>query len=187
MKTCTVCQQTKDAQEFYKHKTGKSGLTAACKPCTINRGKLAIQKSGYKRPPPTEAQKQATRDRAKEWRLKNPERFLKNKAEWTANNADKMHQYKLDWQRRNRHKVHAQTMQRRARQINATPTWADQKAIEEIYGIARDLCVLTGDKWEVDHIVPLRAEKACGLHVQYNLQIVPQSVNRSKQNRYEIA
>lgn len=52
---------------------------------------------------------------------------------------------------------------------------------------AIDLCRLrkevTGIKWSVDHIVPLRYKHACGLHNGYNLQVVPASWNSKKGNR----
>lgn len=189
MKKCIRCNEEKYLSEFHNHKGRKDGKVSACKVCANARAAAwSLANPNHKRKRnKTEAQKQAARDRARQWRLDNPERFQKNKAEWAAKNAAKIHQYKVDWQKRNRHKVHAQTMKRRAKKLSATPSWANNQAIQEIYGIARDLCVLTGQKWEVDHIIPLRGKLVSGLHVEGNLQIIPASINRSKQNRYEIA
>jgi len=70
----------------------------------------------------------------------------------------------------------------------AKPKWLtdDQKwMIEEIYEL-RDLrSKLTGVVHHVDHIVPLRGQNCCGLHVPWNLQVIPAVDNLSKSNSIE--
>lgn len=75
---------------------------------------------------------------------------------------------------------------RRAQIANATPPWfgeLDELAMVE----AADLCRLrhaaTGLHWEADHMVPLRAKHASGLHCWSNIQVIPRSMNRGKRNR----
>ena len=37
-----------------------------------------------------------------------------------------------------------------------------------------------GCGWQVDHIEPLKGEKICGLHVPWNLHVIPSIVNQAK-------
>lgn len=59
----------------------------------------------------------------------------------------------------------------------ATPSWCDRDAIRLFYKNCPD-------GMEVDHIVPIRGENVCGLHVHWNLQYLTKSENSSKRNRF---
>jgi hypothetical protein len=73
---------------------------------------------------------------------------------------------------------------RRAAKRGATPTWANSFFISEAYRLARLRSRLMGYGWEVDHIVPLRHQLVCGLHIETNLQVIPAFANSSKGNRH---
>jgi len=68
----------------------------------------------------------------------------------------------------------------------AKPKWLTEDhlfMIAEIYEL-RDLrSQLTGVVHHVDHIVPLRGQNCCGLHVPWNLQVIPAQDNLKKSNR----
>jgi hypothetical protein len=76
--------------------------------------------------------------------------------------------------------------QRRVSERKATPSWANKFFIQEIYELAALRRSLTGIEWHVDHIVPLRGETVCGLHVENNLRVIPAIVNIKKNNKLEI-
>jgi len=73
---------------------------------------------------------------------------------------------------------------RRARLVNATPAWVDRSALRAPYGEAKSLTQTTGDKHHVDHIVPLVSPIVCGLHVPWNLQVLPYIDNHRKSNKH---
>lgn len=80
----------------------------------------------------------------------------------------------------------AKNSRRRRGIAERTPPWFsefDELVISEAYRLAKEREKATGIKWHVDHMVPLFAEKACGLHCAKNLQVIPQTINNSKGNK----
>ena len=68
-----------------------------------------------------------------------------------------------------------------------TPVWLSEDQLQEIalvYQLARDCKLTTGEPYEVDHIVPINGKNVCGLHVPWNLQILPADMNRGKGCRF---
>ena len=103
---------------------------------------------------------------------------------WQKKNPQKANARTLRWAKKNPAKVNARTAKRYADKVQATPKWANPKAIEAMYDAAKLLTRLTGYEWQVDHIVPLRHPLVQGLHVEFNLQVIPAKQNQSKGNRY---
>jgi hypothetical protein len=85
----------------------------------------------------------------------------------------------------NKHVFRARDARRRADQLQATPPLADAEKIRAFYAEAKRLTAETGIKHEVDHMMPLKGRNSCGLHVHYNLQVIPMTANRRKFNRTE--
>jgi hypothetical protein len=90
------------------------------------------------------------------------------------------------WRIKNPDKKNFHLAKRRAAKLQRTPPWltAEQTLqIQEFYSDAAELQWLSEDKLEVDHIIPLQGKEVSGLHVPWNLQIVPSKLNSSKGNR----
>ena len=91
------------------------------------------------------------------------------------------------WKERNLLWVRADTKNRRRKHRQATPPWltrAQKSEMRELYKIAITMTKTTGEKYVVDHIVPLRSELVCGLHVPWNLRVITQEENLKKSNQF---
>jgi hypothetical protein len=95
-------------------------------------------------------------------------------------------EYNRTYRKQNRAGLNAYNASRRAMARQATPGWADKAAIREIYEEAVRLTAMTGVRFHVDHIVPLKGKNVCGLHTQDNLRVVPHYENESKGNRWQV-
>ena len=131
--------------------------------------------------------KKRDNENSKRWRQENPERLKELSKRWHKENKERVKELSRAWKKANKHKVNASTRMRQAAKLNATPHWLNEDhkfMLEEIYEL-RDLRTqATGVVHHVDHIVPLRGAEVCGLHVPWNLQVIPASANIRKGNSY---
>lgn len=81
-------------------------------------------------------------------------------------------QYKLELPRQRFH-----ASMRRAAIVVATPAWVSEEELKNFY-------INCPPGYEVDHIIPLKGERVCGLHVLNNLQYLTAEENRVKGNKY---
>lgn len=97
---------------------------------------------------------------------------------------EKIRAYHRNYAKDNRHKYNQRDAARNAREIQATPQWANKFIMDEIYHLAQLRSRLCRGKWHVDHIVPIVSKIVCGLHCEQNMQVIPARVNIVKGNRY---
>lgn len=134
---------------------------------------------------------------------KAPNKFKTRNAKWRENNLeyklqlDKVYrdthreqisQSKINWKNNNRDKVRHSTAKHRAIKLQATPKWLTEQHYEQIkifYKEAFKLSKETNQEYHVDHIVPLQGRNVSGLHVHWNLQVLPKVENLKKGNKYE--
>jgi hypothetical protein len=94
--------------------------------------------------------------------------------------------YQKAWKDRNQLWVRADTKARRRKHRIATPKWLTRRQkseIRQLYQIAMTMTKTTGEQYVVDHIVPLRSEFVCGLHVPWNLRVITREENLAKSNQ----
>lgn len=169
LKHCAKCEEVKQRFDFHRRVASPDGLAYKCIAC-VNADSAAWRERN-----PGSHQL---------WYNENREHKKAYWANWRAQNKQRMAVIYAKWAKANPHKVNALIAKRTAAKLQATPAWADQSAIERIYAEAARLTKETGERHEVDHIVPLQGRIVRGLHWEGNLQVLPKAENISKHNRY---
>lgn len=158
MKQCRNCNTEKPRDEFYKHKSNKDGLHSYCKSCVRDKAN-----SHYKE------NSSWVKERIRKHRIDNLDEYrAKDNARW-QDRKEYRSTYMGHYNSKRRGKM---------------PTWANEEAILDFYRSAEKLRMILGEWYAVDHIVPLKSPLVCGLHNEFNLQVLTESENNSKQNRY---
>ena len=104
-----------------------------------------------------------------------------------ARPAEEKRRNRAEYKDRNVDVVRADTSVRKRRHREATPRWltpSERLQMRELYVQARKMTELTRERYVVDHIVPLRGEEVCGLHVPWNLRVITQEENLKKSNKH---
>ncbi|KAA1013029.1 hypothetical protein FVF58_09570 [Paraburkholderia panacisoli] len=177
LKTCTKCGVTKAFDHFHAHNRSKDGKRSTCKTCRQSEdpGAAARARRYYanNREKVLAYQKAYSKD--------HPEVAARSQKVWLGKNG---FLYQVQWKRNNPGRVNALTAKRRECVRRATPTWANLVEIEKFYIEARALTESTGVPHHVDHVVPMTSKLVCGLHCQFNLQVLPGKENLQKHNRH---
>lgn len=127
--------------------------------------------------------KETVKDRKNAWYIANRDTVIQRA---TTRSVDQLREYRNNWKRNNLVKIRADTKARRRKHRQATPVWLSRThktEIRQIYQTAITMTKITGEQYVVDHIVPLRSDVVCGLHVPWNLRVVTRTENVAKSNK----
>ena len=164
MKYCYKCSTTKPKEEFGKNLSKPDGLATECRVCKRQQDREYAARN-----------REVAKQRASEWYYKNYEYA-----------RERQNIYCSNWKKVNSDKHCALQNKRRAAKLNATPRWLtveQLKDIEVLYTLAKEKTLQTQEQYHVDHIIPLKGKTVCGLHVAWNLQVIPAKENLRKSNR----
>jgi len=176
MKTCSLCKKNLPEQAFRTRvRSGKKSLRSHCKPC---ESKDQIKRNRKKMQEDLEFKRESL-GRVAKWGKENKGRRLKA----DADRRRKKYQTEVDY----RTSVKSSSASYRSQKLQAEPPWLsskDRERAENIYRTATKVSEITGKPHDVDHVIPLQGKNICGLHVWWNLAIIPASMNRSKSNAH---
>lgn len=176
MKICTTCREEKDYLEFSKDSSKKDGHRSDCKVCKSKRDKTYSSFNSAK----------ISANRKSRY-LKNYQKERSQQSLYAKSNRELLNSHARTFKSRHKGKVNAQTRLRQAKKLKATPSWLteEQKTdMMRLYEVCSKINLKTGKVHHVDHIVPLQGKSICGLHVPWNLTIIPATMNLQKGNSF---
>lgn len=176
---CKTCGETKlFARGTWLWAKSRGAQGSECLACCKLRDKAAYAARGHV---VTEARKL--------WLQRNPGKVAEVTAAWRSANKDHIRKLNKQWLAANPGYSAEACMKRHALKLQCEPRWlsAEHKAaIKQLYAQAALLTQSTGVQHSIDHIVPLQGSKVTGLHVLWNLQVMPLRENIRKGNRYAV-
>lgn len=95
--------------------------------------------------------------------------------------SEKTSEYKRRWKERNPSAASRFRRERREALKKATPPWLTKAMRTEMNAIYKEARRLGH---HVDHIVPLRGGTVCGLHVPWNLRVLPGPENMKRPRKF---
>lgn len=171
---CNTCKSNKSADDFNRSNSHPSGLYPVCKECRKIKTKLYREKYGEK-----------IRTKWRENHKLNPAKHRANARRYQKENWEYRKSYMRQWAKDNKEKAYKHWLKRNDSIKKATPKWLTKEQRDEMlwfYKTAKELQWLSEGRLSVDHIHPLHGENFRGLHVPWNLQIIPLKQNIEKSN-----
>lgn len=211
MKTCSHCGASKELREFNKDLRRPNAYRSKCKQCCLAANNAArkkrAEKNGHWNVLPTDPEKlsklRAQRNASsKRDYVRRKEAINAYKRQWYAKNAEKRkavanaryyakhEECKVtmrEYVKKHRAKKNASNVAYEMTKRRRTYTFGGKEfhelVMDEAYSLARLRTQITGVKWHVDHVVPMKSRLVSGLHTASNIQVIPGSANIRKGNR----
>jgi ATPase subunit of ABC transporter with duplicated ATPase domains len=119
------------------------------------------------------------------WAQANKNAVRASQQAWVERNPEKRKQASEAYRKRNAGYYCMKSSVRSRGRKQAEPQWLstdDKWLMREVYELRdlRNKLKVGGVIWEVDHIAPIQGKVVCGLHVPWNLRVVPREINRRK-------
>lgn len=183
-KFCKYCQTEKPPGAFSSRKISPDGLAYKCRDC--EKAYRTARKAEYKalRRASYEKSREKEAARALEYYRNNREAVRAKHLAYMERTAEQQRLYR----RETKDEANARTAKRRAALSERTPPWLTREQfaqMQKVYKLAKEIGKTTGEPQHVDHIVPLRGRRVSGLHVPWNLRVVPAVLNIQKGNKHE--
>jgi len=179
LKKCTCCHQEKSPEDFYKR---GDGLTSNCRDCITSKAKQYREQNKQEIKERRQVRQADDSERRKQWGKENKDRLAAYMREWRTQNKTRELEIAKASRSRRIEKILQSNKERVDWVKRATPAWAEKWILSEAKRLARLRTKLTGAQWDVDHIVPIKSPKVCGLNAFTNIQVVPKAVNAAKRN-----
>lgn len=184
---CLKCGVVKTSENSTKNKNRPDGRNAYCRVCAKEKMAASYVKHREKRRETMRANYEEKKDeykaRAKKWAEANPQKRHEVTKRYLKNNPEARYQTSKNHRLANPGVYAAHFKMRQTRKRQALSSWADLGAIEALYIECARITKETGIKHHVDHYFPLKSDVVCGLHNEFNLRIVPASINLAKHNQ----
>ena len=192
-KQCKVCGEVKNLFEFRQSK-GRNGFMQIRHQCKDCERKASLEYEA--------ANREKRRKEKRDFYQANLEKELQRKRDFYAQNTEKEKARSARWRDENREYLRAKdrqdakdrpayfcykTQKRHTAKLQRTPKWLTEEQLRDIqteYELSAWCSEVMGIKYNVDHIVPLQGKTVCGLHVPWNLRVIPASDNFKKSNKF---
>jgi len=169
-KACSKCKDLKLVSMFNKDRQKSDGLASVCKECA------RLVCAGYYMRVSNPSKRNKKRDGLSQT---NANEYIKI---YRQENPEKIKQYRDSWAVANKPSIKHKNMRHYVSKKQRVPHWLTKAHKAEIEGMYLFCEIFKG--FEVDHIVPLRGKQVSGLHVPWNLQVLPAELNRVKSNKF---
>lgn len=172
---------------IHGHLSNRDAKDRKCLACELIFVRKRVKKPEYKAKflAWSQSNKDKRRASSNKSKAKYPEKTRERMRGWYERNREYVATKHAEWRSANKPKVYALNAARRGREMLSTPPWAYlyQKEFEAIYAERERIELETGIKQHVDHIYPLKGKNSCGLHVPWNLRVIPARENMQKRNK----